>query len=124
MYVHFKIEIVDFFRGKVCTPRYQLSRYKLGKQLTLVGMISSCSLMGCKGLSSASLPAENQFQDYQDLSTSGRGARCRAQSCYNNGKCIEKWLNPICECDMTSFTGPSCSDGKRQKIFKAYKLYI
>ena len=68
--------------------------------------------------------AENQFQDYQDLSTSDRGARCRAQSCYNNGKCIEKWLNPICECDMTSFTGPSCSDGKRAKIFKADKFYI
>ena len=61
----------------------------------------------------ASVGAGNQFQDYQDLSTSGRGARCTALTCYNHGKCIEKRLKPICECDMTSFTGPSCADGKK-----------
>ena len=36
---------------------------------------------------------------------------CRADSCQNSGICVQIWPAITCQCEMTSFTGPRCSDG-------------
>ena len=38
---------------------------------------------------------------------------CKAGSCGNQGVCrLRPSLSNICNCDLTSFTGPTCLDGK------------
>ena len=59
------------------------------------------------------------FEDYQDLSSkNAKIGRCKANSCHNHGKCVEKWPQTSCDCHMTSFTGPSCADGKGTNVEK------
>jgi len=36
---------------------------------------------------------------------------CTAQSCSNGGECIQEWNTFSCNCDLTSFTGPTCDNG-------------
>lgn len=33
-------------------------------------------------------------------------------ACANHGICVRMWNSYVCDCDMTSFNGPTCSDGK------------
>ena len=47
-------------------------------------------------------------------STSYSGA-CHARTCANNGVCLQHWITPACDCDLTSFTGPNCADGKARE---------
>jgi len=57
--------------------------------------------------------ASTQYEDYQDSSSNPK-KDCSSKICYNHGLCVEQWLNPVCDCDLTTFTGPSCADGKNQ----------
>jgi hypothetical protein len=36
---------------------------------------------------------------------------CTADTCSNRGVCQDQWISPACDCDLTSFTGPTCTDG-------------
>jgi len=36
---------------------------------------------------------------------------CTAESCSNGGECIQEWDTFSCDCDLTSFTGPTCDNG-------------
>jgi len=36
---------------------------------------------------------------------------CTLESCSNGGDCIQEWNTFSCNCDLTSFTGPTCDDG-------------
>ena len=36
---------------------------------------------------------------------------CTMESCSNGGECIQEWNTFTCDCDLTSFTGPTCDDG-------------
>lgn len=38
--------------------------------------------------------------------------KCSQNACANRGICVQQWNAYACECDMTSFTGPTCYDGK------------
>lgn len=38
--------------------------------------------------------------------------KCSQNACANRGVCVQQWNAYACECDMTSFTGPTCYDGK------------
>lgn len=40
------------------------------------------------------------------------GARCRPTSCHYDGHCIQQWTQTRCNCEMTSFIGKYCSNGK------------
>lgn len=37
---------------------------------------------------------------------------CSADTCANRGVCLDQWISPACDCDLTSFTGPTCTDGR------------
>jgi len=37
--------------------------------------------------------------------------RCTSDSCSNGGSCVEQWSGPGCDCEMTSYTGPTCAQG-------------
>ena len=43
---------------------------------------------------------------------SGPKTECSETSCDNGGVCIQQWESYTCDCDMTSFTGPRCEQGK------------
>lgn len=43
--------------------------------------------------------------------------KCSQNACANRGVCVQQWNAYACECDMTSFTGPTCYDGKNEMIF-------
>ena len=60
-----------------------------------------------------------QYEDYQD-SSSNPQKDCSSKICYNHGICVEQWLNPVCNCDLTTFTGPSCADGNN----KVYPMHV
>lgn len=38
--------------------------------------------------------------------------KCSQNACANRGICVQQWNAYACECDMTSFTGPTCYDGE------------
>ncbi|XP_014473358.1 PREDICTED: neurexin-1 isoform X1 [Dinoponera quadriceps] len=38
------------------------------------------------------------------------GKKCTHDLCANHGTCVQQWNSYTCDCDMTSFTGPTCSD--------------
>lgn len=40
------------------------------------------------------------------------GKKCTHDLCANHGTCVQQWNSYTCDCDMTSFTGPTCNDGK------------
>ena len=42
--------------------------------------------------------------------------KCSQNACANRGTCVQQWNAYACECDMTSFTGPTCYDGEEQKM--------
>lgn len=40
------------------------------------------------------------------------GKKCTHDLCANHGTCVQQWNSYTCDCDMTSFTGSTCNDGK------------
>lgn len=38
--------------------------------------------------------------------------KCSQNACANRGLCVQQWNAYACECDMTSYTGPTCYDGE------------
>lgn len=44
---------------------------------------------------------------------------CSADSCENGGRCIQEWDSYTCDCDMTSFSGRTCGDGRSPRLFNA-----
>jgi neurexin len=40
------------------------------------------------------------------------GKKCTHDLCANHGTCVQQWNSYTCDCDMTSFSGPTCADGK------------
>ena len=46
------------------------------------------------------------------LSVVGPASECTIRSCDNGGLCVQEWNLFTCDCDMTSFTGQTCTEGK------------
>ncbi|CAH0550489.1 unnamed protein product [Brassicogethes aeneus] len=40
----------------------------------------------------------------------GQSAKCSHNVCANAGICVQQWHAYTCDCDMTTYTGPTCSD--------------
>ncbi|XP_045116786.1 neurexin-1-like isoform X2 [Portunus trituberculatus] len=40
----------------------------------------------------------------------GPSTKCHRNACANGGTCVQQWNSYSCNCDMTSYTGPTCSD--------------
>ncbi|KAJ8924521.1 hypothetical protein NQ315_007319 [Exocentrus adspersus] len=40
----------------------------------------------------------------------GQSAKCSHNVCANAGICVQQWNSYTCDCDMTTYTGPTCSD--------------
>lgn len=39
--------------------------------------------------------------------------KCSQNACANRGVCVQQWNAYACECDMTTYSGPTCYDGKQ-----------
>lgn len=50
--------------------------------------------------------------------------KCSQNACANRGVCVQQWNAYACECDMTSFTGPTCYDESVAYEFGANKGLI
>ena len=45
----------------------------------------------------------------------GQGSSCHSLTCANGGQCVIPRVLPhvaMCDCDLTTFTGPTCEDGE------------
>lgn len=40
----------------------------------------------------------------------GSQSKCTSSACANRGMCVQLWNTFACDCDMTSYTGPSCDE--------------
>ncbi|XP_069116401.1 neurexin-1-like isoform X2 [Argopecten irradians] len=40
----------------------------------------------------------------------GPSNNCHQYACLNEGRCVQQWNSYTCDCDMTSYTGPMCTD--------------
>ena len=40
----------------------------------------------------------------------GPSSQCHEDACSNGGVCLQQWNSYSCNCDMTSYTGPTCND--------------
>lgn len=94
------------------------------------GCLASLDLSGESPdlISDAVVPSslvENGCDAYANLHP---GKKCTHDMCANHGTCVQQWNSYTCDCDMTSFSGPSCSDGNiietsTADLFKMYYLY-
>ncbi|KAG6442553.1 hypothetical protein O3G_MSEX002421 [Manduca sexta] len=80
-----------------------------------VGVLSRQGFEGC--MSSLDLPGESPslIEDAVVPSSSlGSGCegptKCTHNACSNKGVCVQQWNTYVCDCDLTSFTGPTCYD--------------
>lgn len=81
------------------------------------GIVSKHGFEGC--IASLDLPGESPsliddaVVPSSSLLTGCEGpTKCSHNACANRGVCVQQWNTYACDCDMTSFTGPTCYDGK------------
>ncbi|XP_061721601.1 neurexin 1 isoform X2 [Cydia pomonella] len=80
-----------------------------------VGVLSRQGFEGC--MSSLDLPGESPslMEDAvvpsSSLVSGCEGpTKCTHNACANKGVCVQQWKTYVCDCDLTSFTGPTCYD--------------
>ncbi|XP_050685086.1 neurexin-1 isoform X2 [Leptidea sinapis] len=80
-----------------------------------VGVQSRQGFEGC--MSSVDLPGESPslIEDAvvpsSSLVSGCEGpTKCTHNACANKGVCVQQWNTYVCDCDLTSFTGPTCYD--------------
>ncbi|XP_023246980.1 neurexin-1 isoform X2 [Copidosoma floridanum] len=52
------------------------------------------------------------------------GKKCTHDMCANHGTCVQQWNSYTCDCDMTSFAGPTCADEAVSYEFRAERGLI
>lgn len=73
---------------------------------------SSLVVSGCEGNSHFIIDSSFYYYYLIDHDLfAGQSAKCSHNVCANAGLCVQQWHTYTCDCDMTSFTGPTCSDG-------------
>ncbi|CAF4797282.1 unnamed protein product [Pieris macdunnoughi] len=80
-----------------------------------VGVLSRQGFEGC--MSSLDLPGESpSLMDDVVVPSSSLVSgcegptKCTHNACANKGVCVQQWNTYVCDCDLTSFTGPTCYD--------------
>jgi len=59
-----------------------------------------------------------------NLLTVGPTRECKEWSCNNGGRCVQEWDSYYCDCDLTTFTGPTCSDGMTDFLMSYTIIYL
>nr|XP_027202560.1 neurexin-1-like isoform X1 [Dermatophagoides pteronyssinus] len=44
--------------------------------------------------------------------------RCSSTACANRGICVQLWNSYTCDCDLTTFSGPTCADGNESTAYQ------
>lgn len=57
------------------------------------------------------------------------GEKCQLEPCRHGGRCREGWNRYICDCTMTSYSGPNCEEGmfiscKDTNVTETYMYHI
>ncbi|XP_049877630.1 neurexin-1-like [Pectinophora gossypiella] len=80
-----------------------------------VGVVSRQGFEGC--MASLDLPGESPsllddaVVPSSSLVSGCEGpTKCTHNACANKGVCVQQWNTYVCDCDLTSFTGPTCYD--------------
>ncbi|XP_053613214.1 neurexin 1-like isoform X1 [Plodia interpunctella] len=80
-----------------------------------VGVLARQGFEGC--MSSLDLPGESpSLIDDAVVGSSSivsgceGPTKCTHNACSNKGVCVQQWNTYVCDCDLTSFTGPTCYD--------------
>ncbi|XP_024942008.1 neurexin-1 isoform X3 [Cephus cinctus] len=87
-------------------PKHILSRHGFE------GCLASLDLSGeSPDLKADAVVPSSQVESGCDAYTNLHpGKKCTHDVCSNHGTCVQQWKSYTCDCDMTSFTGPTCKD--------------
>ena len=82
------------------------------------GCLSSLDLSGesTNLISDAVVPSSLVESGCDMYASMHAGKKCTHDLCSNHGTCVQQWNSYTCDCDMTSFTGPTCNEGKNMNI--------
>ncbi|XP_068987141.1 neurexin 1 isoform X10 [Bombus flavifrons] len=76
------------------------------------GCLSSLDLSGesTNLISDAVVPSSLVESGCDMYASMHAGKKCTHDLCSNHGTCVQQWNSYTCDCDMTSFTGPTCNE--------------
>lgn len=77
------------------------------------GCLASLDLSGESPdlISDAVIPSSSVESGCDAYANLHPGKKCTHDICANHGTCVQQWNSFTCDCDMTSFSGPTCADG-------------
>ncbi|XP_066507116.1 LOW QUALITY PROTEIN: neurexin-1a-like [Hoplias malabaricus] len=104
----------DLYIGGVATDMYKKLPKLVHAQEGFQGCLASVDLNGrLPDLISDALTCVGQIE----RGCEGPSTTCQEDSCMNEGVCLQQWEGFTCDCSMTSFAGPLCSDAGTTYIF-------
>ncbi|XP_055617047.1 neurexin-1 isoform X4 [Toxorhynchites rutilus septentrionalis] len=103
--LHLELEGI-LYAGGVFKDMYTRLPSSIASRIGFEGCMASVDLTD----SSPSLTEDAVVPSSLVVSGCEGPTKCSQNACANRGICVQQWNAYACECDMTSFTGPTCYD--------------
>ncbi|XP_076289211.1 neurexin 1 isoform X2 [Lasioglossum baleicum] len=112
--------------GGVDKPQYNQLPKQIVSNHGFEGCLASLDLSGesTNLIVDAVVPSAQVESGCNMYSSLHAGKKCTHDLCSNHGTCVQQWNSYTCDCDMTSFTGPTCNDEAIAYEFGAAKGII
>ncbi|ELU16319.1 hypothetical protein CAPTEDRAFT_22004, partial [Capitella teleta] len=99
-----------FYVGGLDKTMYDSLPKQVKSREGFLGCVASLDLDGNQNIMEHRANIPDEFRDAVSSGCEGPTTQCTDTSCDNGGLCVQEWNTYSCECDRTSFTGPTCSD--------------
>ncbi|XP_071453531.1 neurexin 1-like, partial [Hetaerina americana] len=97
--------------GGVSRDKYEILPEQIVSRHGFEGCLASLDLGGeTPSLISDAIIKSNHVAPGCDGVEGGSMSKCHTNTCANHGSCVQQWNSFECDCDMTSFTGPTCAE--------------
>lgn len=108
---------VLYFSGGIEKTQYGQLPKEIMSRHGFEGCLASLDLSGESTdlISDAVVPSALVITGCDVFTNVHPGKKCTHDLCANHGTCVQQWNSYTCDCDMTSFTGPTCNDGNEKK---------
>ncbi|XP_071159703.1 neurexin-1-like isoform X2 [Mytilus edulis] len=104
--VHFNLDN-DLYIGGVKRTMFNTLPSRISSRHGFQGCLASIDLNGFRP-NLYTLAGQNNNGIAKNCQ--GPSSGCKSESCRNHGRCVPHWNSYTCDCDMTSFSGPTCVD--------------
>lgn len=104
---------INWISGGVEKSQYAQLPKHISSRHGFEGCLASLDLSGESPdlISDAVVPSSLVESGCETNANQHPGKKCTHDVCANHGTCVQQWNSYTCDCDMTSFSGPHCSDG-------------